>query len=295
MKIARISAACGAPSWALVDEAKATVQRIGGALADWAPAAARGDLAALPLEGSPEPLAGVRLLAPVDSGGRVFGVGLNYLAHLTKLGKRKEAPPHTIGYVKPHSALVDPGGVIAYPPTTRQLDFEIELVAVIARPLGDTGAASQALLGYTIANDGSARDSGKGLGVIDLFGQKGLDASTPVGPWITTLDETGGAGQPALKIEMKINGEVRQSDSTANMIFSIDELLNYVDLRVALRPGDVILTGTTCGVGLEDGRFLQPGDVMEACIEKIGVLSATIGTPRTVPAARAEGRLGLLD
>jgi 2-keto-4-pentenoate hydratase/2-oxohepta-3-ene-1,7-dioic acid hydratase in catechol pathway len=293
MKIARIRIADGATAWALIDEAAATARRIDGAFADWAPRAAMGNLGDRALVGPPEPLSEVRLRAPVDPAGRVFGVGLNYLAHLTRLAHRKEAPPHTIGYIKPQSALVDPGGVIAFPPTTRQLDFEIELVAVLARPLGDEGAASKALLGYTIGNDVSARDAGKGLGVIDLFGQKALDSSAPLGPWIATLDEVGGPGQPRLDLEMKVNGEVRQSDSTANMIFGIDELLNYLDVRVALRAGDVVFTGTTCGVGLEDGRFLQPGDHLEASIERIGALSATIGEQRAVPAARAEGRLGL--
>ena len=274
----------------MIDEAAGTAQALAGPFAEWAQAAARGETP--PREGAPQPLDTVRLLAPVDPAGRIFGVGLNYLAHLTKLGRRKEAPPHTVGYLKPHSALVDPGGVIAYPPTTRQLDFEIELVAVIARPLGDHGRASEALLGYTIGNDGSARDAGKGVGIADLFGQKALDASAPVGPWITTLDEIG-VGQPALDIAMKVNGEVRQSDNTATMIFDMDELLNFVDVRVSLRPGDVVFTGTTCGVGLEDGRFLQPGDRLEASIEKIGVLKATVSAPRVLSAARAAGRLGL--
>ncbi len=293
MKIARIVTPDGVPAWAVVDEARAAAQRLAGAFADWAPQAARGELSGLPLTGPLEPLDRVRLLAPVDPSGRIFGVGLNYLAHLTKLGRRKEAPPHTVGYIKPLSALVDPGGVIAYPPTTRQLDYEIELVAVIARALGDHGPASEALLGYTIGNDGSARDAGKDVGIADLFGQKALDASAPVGPWITTLDEIGGPGQPSLDLEMKVNGEVRQTDNTATMIFGIDELLNFVDVRVSLRPGDVVFTGTTCGVGLEDGRFLQPGDRLEAYIEKIGVLSASVGPPRALSPARAEGRLGL--
>jgi 2-keto-4-pentenoate hydratase/2-oxohepta-3-ene-1,7-dioic acid hydratase in catechol pathway len=293
MKIARIAAAGIAPAWAVVDEARGAAQPIAGAFASWAPLAARGDLAALPFDGAPLDLEQVRLLAPVEPTGRVFGVGLNYLAHLTKLGRRKEAPPHTLGYVKPLSALVDPGGEIAYPPTTRQLDFEIELVAVIAQPLGEQARATEALLGYTIGSDTSARDAGQGLGVIDLFGQKALDSTTPLGPWIATLDAVSGPGQPALDLQMKVNGEVRQSDNTKTMIFSVDEILNYVDVRVRLRPGDVLFTGTTCGVGLEDGRFLQPGDRLEAAIEKIGVLTAVVGRPRTLSAARAEGRLGL--
>src|SRR5690606_24151675 len=137
------------------------------------------------------PLARVELRAPRHPGSRVFGVGLNYLEHLTRLG-RKEAPPHTIAYIKPDSALVDPGGVIVYPAVTATLDFEIELVAVVGRALGDEPHATACLLGYTIGNDVSARDAGKQLGSLDLFTQKALDATAPLGPWITTLDMFGG-------------------------------------------------------------------------------------------------------
>ena len=76
------------------------------------------------------------------------------------------------------------------------------------------------------------------------------------------------------------------------MIFPVDELLNYVDARIALRPGDLVFTGSTCGVGLEDGRFLQPGDVIEAQIERIGVLRNRIGEKRVLSPMRAIGRLG---
>ena len=84
-------------------------------------------------------------------------------------------------------AIVGPGDKIAYPPVTSQLDFEIELVAVVARPLGEEAQASACLLGYTIGNDISARDAGKKLGVLDVFTQKALDRTAPIGPWITTL------------------------------------------------------------------------------------------------------------
>ncbi|WP_201747136.1 fumarylacetoacetate hydrolase family protein [Glaciimonas sp. PCH181] len=194
------------------------------------------------------------MLAPVNPGARVFGVGLNYLTHLTRLG-RKEAPPHTIAYIKPDGAIIHPGDEIQYPAITRQLDYEVELVAVVAKPLGDTPHASACLLGFTVGNDISARDAGKQLGSLDLFTQKALDRTAPIGPWITTLDALGGAGQPQLDISLRINGELRQSDNSREMIFPMDELLNFLDARIELRPGDLIFTGSTCGVGLEDGRF----------------------------------------
>jgi 2-keto-4-pentenoate hydratase/2-oxohepta-3-ene-1,7-dioic acid hydratase in catechol pathway len=292
MHIGRVAGLADEPHWALIDPAAGTAQAIRNAFAQWAPTAASGSAAAFDLAPAARPLEEVRLLAPLQPGARIFGVGLNYLEHLTRLG-RSEAPPHTIAYIKPDSAIVDPGGTIAYPPVTATLDFEVELVAVVARALDDDAPASASLLGYTIGDDVSARDAGKQLGSLDLFTQKALDNTAPIGPWIATLDLFGGPGQPAVDVEMRINGEVRQRDNSRNMIFTLDELLNFVDARVRLRPGDLLFTGSTCGVGLEDGRFLQPGDRLEAEIEHIGILYHQVGEKRSLSAARRRGRLGI--
>lgn len=292
MRIGYLCDQRGVRRWAALDIEHGEARGIHGSLCDWAPDASRGGVESLPWDGNTFSLAQSRFLAPVDPRGRVFGVGINYLKHFTRLG-RKEPPPHTIGYIKPLSAIVDPDGVIQYPATTRKFDFEIELVAVVGRPLLDEQSASSCLLGYTIGNDISARDAGKGLGVLDVFGQKALDKTAPLGPWIVTLDDLGGSGQPELDMTMRVNGEVRQEDNTRNMIFSVDELLNFLDARVSLKVGDVVFTGTTCGVGLEDGRFLQPGDRLTSAISGIGELHNTIGEPRVLSAARRAGRIGL--
>lgn len=291
MHIARVTGLGDTMSWAVVDPQEQTAREIKGAFEDWATLAATGSAAILVHSGPPVPLKSLTLRAPRVPGSRVFGVGMNYLSHLTRLGRT--APVHSIAYLKPDSAIVDPGGEIAYPPVTNALDFEIELVAVMARPLGDDTQASSCLLGYTIGNDVSARDAGKQIGMTDLFTQKALDATTPLGPWITTLDACGGPGQPELNLTMRINGELRQSDNSREMIFTVDELLNFVDARVQLRAGDVIFTGSTCGVGLEDGRFLQPADLLEASIEGIGTLRNHVGPKRTLSPSRKNGRLGL--
>ena len=94
-------------------------------------------------------------------------------------------------------------------------------------------------------------------------------------------------------MELKVNGELRQADNTANMIFSIEEVLNYVDIRVQLRPGDLVFTGTTCGVGKEDGRYLKEGDLLNAKIAGIGDLTNRVGRMPDVPPARRKGRIGL--
>ena len=153
--------------------------------------------------------------------------------------------------------------------------------------------ASDCLLGYTVGNDISARDAGKQIGRLDLLTQKAMDRATPVGPWVVTTDELGVTGQPELDLRLSVNDELRQQDNTRQMIFTLDELLNYLDARISLRPGDLVFTGSTHGVGLETGRFLRPGDRVEAHIEGIGLLRNTIAAPRRLSPARAIGRLGL--
>jgi 2-keto-4-pentenoate hydratase/2-oxohepta-3-ene-1,7-dioic acid hydratase in catechol pathway len=268
MRIGRYSDPEGTPFWALNEPTTASVRRIDGDITEWAAPAAADDQSGLRL-GDPEPIQPLRPLAPVDPAARVFGVGANYLAHLQKLGVT-DPPENPTAFTKPNSALTSPEGVIRYPPTTTQLDYEVELVVVLG------GSASEPLLGFTIGNDVSARDA-KGLGGLDLFSMKCLDGTSPVGPWIVTPGELGVTHQPQIDIKLRVNGEERQADNTRAMVWSVDEILAYVDARVELRCGDIVFTGTTCGVGLEDGRFLEPNDVVEAEIEGIGVLRNTVG------------------
>jgi 2-keto-4-pentenoate hydratase/2-oxohepta-3-ene-1,7-dioic acid hydratase in catechol pathway len=291
MKIARIQTPTGHRSWAVVDPRARTLRRIVGSFSDWAPRAATA-APDVPLESQSLRLDQVRLLAPVEPGGRIFGVGMNYPARLRARGRRDRLP-HPVAYLRPDSAVLHPGQEIRYPAVTRQLDFGLELVAVVARRLGEEPRATACLLGYTIGNDISARDAGEHLGVPDLFTEKALDRTAPIGPWVTTLDEFGGPGQPQIDITMRVNTEVRQFDNTGNMIFSVDELLNFIDIRVALQAGDVVFTGTTSGVGLDDGGLLQPGDRLESQIERIGVLRNVVGAKEQPPPVRLVGRLGL--
>jgi 2-keto-4-pentenoate hydratase/2-oxohepta-3-ene-1,7-dioic acid hydratase in catechol pathway len=270
MRIGRFADTDNSRFWGLIDSDAETVQRIAGEIDSWADFAAAEDHRRLPLTGDKEQMTPYRLLEPVDPRGRVLGVGANYLAHLQRLGV-SEPPARPNAFIKPNSALVAPGAEIRYPPTTAQLDYEVELVVAMAGPTS--------VLGYTIGNDVSARDA-KALGGIDLFGMKALDATSPVGPWIVTPAEAGTAAQPELDIALRVNGEERQRDNTRAMVFSIAKILDYLNDRVELRCGDVVFTGTTAGVGLEDGRFLQPGDIVEAEIERIGILRNTIGNRR---------------
>ncbi|MCA4964357.1 fumarylacetoacetate hydrolase family protein [Pseudomonas sp. Y24-6] len=289
MRLARVEVA-GQAFWALLDARTEQLRRVRAPFLHWA--GLHADLVADALDPVGEwlPLSAARLLAPLEPGARVFGVGLNYLSHLKRLGS--EAPAHPLAYMKPESALVGASDEIDYSPLTCQLDYEVELVAVVGRPLLDEPHASHCLLGYTIGNDISARDAGKQIGRLDLLTQKAMDRTTPVGPWIVTADELGIAGQPALEMRLSVNDELRQHDNTRQMIFPLDELLNYLDARIRLRPGDLVFTGSSHGVAMETGRFLQPGDRVEAHIDGIGRLRNTIAAPRLLSPARARGRLG---
>lgn len=290
MRLARVEVT-GEAFWALLESPSGPLRRIRAPFAEWVAVLAQQGIAALDLAEERIELARCRLLPPLQPGARVFGVGLNYLSHLQRLGSA--APAHTLAYLKADSALLGPLDEIQYPLLTAELDYEVELVAMVARPLLDEPQASSCLLGYTVGNDISARDAGRKIGRLDLLTQKSMDRTTPLGPWIVTLDELGGSGQPQLEMSLSVNGEQRQQDNTRNMIFPVDELLNYLDARITLRPGDLLFTGSTHGVGLESGRFLKTGDLVEAHIHGIGQLRNRVGAPRRLHPAREVGRLGL--
>jgi len=276
VKIARIALTDGEEaSWAVIDPQPGTATLLAGTPADWAPALLSGSIAL----GRVLALDSVRLLAPLEPTSRVFGVGANYLSHLEKLGHAR--PSGLVAYLKPFSAIVGPEETIRYPKVCTQLDYEIELVAVVGRPMSAHPDPTANLLGYTVGNDISDRSSMHSpIGGFDLFGMKAQDGTTPVGPWIVTPDELGGPGQPELDISVRVDGEERQHDITSQMIFSVSEILQYLDDRVALRPGDLVFTGTTHGVGLEDGRLLEPGTVVESEVQGVGVLRNVVG-PRS--------------
>ncbi|HTX07419.1 MAG TPA: fumarylacetoacetate hydrolase family protein [Solirubrobacteraceae bacterium] len=264
--------------WGIIDGT--VVHRLRGSFEDWAPMLGLGVEA--DYERAPVPLSQLRLLAPCTPPARIFCFGLTYPAHAERLEHVLESsspePRKAPGaFLKPLSSLIDPEAEITYPPTTSQLDFEIEAVVVVAAPLS-RDAPGDSILGYTVGNDVSARDAKNRSGGSDFFSMKALDRTAPLGPWITTRDVLGTA--PDLELRLTVNAEVRQHDRTSNLIWSFEELLMYVDERVALRAGDLVFTGTPSGVAWEDGRFLEPDDVIEARIEGIGTLRNRVGRRR---------------
>ncbi len=213
--------------------------------------------------GRSDPLSEVRLLAPVEAP-RVFGVGLNYVAHIAESGARTPTTP--LLFMKPSTSVIGPGDPIVYPVEGKLVHFEAELAVVIGRG-GRRIAEAAALdhvLGYTLANDVSERviqktemDQGA------LLVGKGFDGFCPLGPVIATgLDPTN------IRLGARVNGEDRQASSTADLLFSVCDLVVYLSSAMTLLPGDVIITGTPSGVGP-----IVPGDRVDIFADGIGVLS----------------------
>ena len=223
---------------------------------------ASGDIT--PARGEVWPLADVRLLAPVPRPRAIFGIGLNYAAHVRETGGvLPEAP---IVFMKLPSSAAAPNAPIGAPKVIRRLDYEGELAAVM-------GAGGE-VAGYAIADDVSARD---------LQGRepqwtraKGFDGSCPYGPWITTADDVGDPHDLALRTW--VNGELRQDTRTSDLIFKVPELVAFLRETITLEPGDLILTGTPSGVGmaLDPPQFLQPGDTIRIEIERLGAIEHSV-------------------
>lgn len=242
------------------------LQRLGDAIADPAD---------LP-EGTIRDLDAVTLKAPLRPG-KVVCVGLNYIAHVDEssrtLDTDKDLPPRPVLFSKPATAVVGHGEPIRHDGTlTSQLDWECELAVVIGRRASRVAAADafDHVFGYSIINDISARDQRRSG---QWFFSKGQDSYAPFGPYIVTADEIDDPQH--LDFQLTVNGEQKQKSNTQYMLFKIAELIADISSGVTLEPGDVIATGSAEGVGAGQNppQYLQPGDVVELTIEKIGVLT----------------------
>lgn len=280
MRLARFSDG-GAPFWGVVDPAadidaapsKALIRPFHGAFAQWAPAVTRGEgEAALRFTGPARRWSDLRVLPPIEKINRIVVAGANYRRHLAEFGLA--APSQPIAFLKAYGALIGADDAIRYPPLTRELDYEVELVVVIGADHIDHQDPLSSVLGYTVGNDVSARDlqrSGPpGIGM-DLFAAKSQDRTTGLGPWIVTRDEFP-AGSPKLGLQLLVNGVVRQDGNTAEMSWDVPALLRFVDQRSRFDGGDILFTGTPEGVAQSTGQYLRPGDIVEARIDGIGRL-----------------------
>ncbi|MEQ3553479.1 fumarylacetoacetate hydrolase family protein [Pseudonocardia nematodicida] len=206
-------------------------------------------------------LADVRLRAPVLPTTKIIGVGRNYAAHAAELGN--ELPDRPLLFLKPASAIQDPGAPIVLPAFSADTQHEAELAVVIGRRGKDvtTARATEMILGYTVANDVTARDIQRRD--VQFTRGKGFDTSCPLGPWIETDLPPGD-----LRVRALVDGEQRQDGHTGQMIFGVPELIADISAAFTLLPGDVILTGTPAGVGP-----LAAGQTVTVEVEGIGVLT----------------------
>lgn len=217
----------------------------------------------------------VEHLPPIPDPGKIICVGLNYKDHCRE--QEREIPKTPVIFAKFANTICAHGDTVKRPTTTEKMDFEGELAVVIGQ--GGKGIhrkdAHKHVFGYTILNDLTARELQK------LDGQwlraKGQDGFAPMGPGLVTTDEI--PDPQTLTIRTAVNEEVMQNDTTANMIFPIDMLIEFISAGITLEPGDIISTGTPSGVGAHRTPpvFLQPGDVVEIDIQKLGTLRTLIG------------------
>jgi len=216
--------------------------------------------------------AGLKLLAPIPDPQKVLCIGLNYADHARESGQTPPAEP--VLFCKFPTAVLAPGEPIVLPTVSKEVDYEAELVVVIGVggrniPLAE---ARRHIAGYCPGHDVSARDwQLRKPGGQWLLG-KSFDTFAPFGPALVTCDEIDDPGQ--LQIELRLNGRTMQNSNTRQLIFGVDYLVSYISQVCTLLPGDVIFTGTPPGVGAarRPPVFLQPGDLVEIEIEKLGVL-----------------------
>jgi 2-keto-4-pentenoate hydratase/2-oxohepta-3-ene-1,7-dioic acid hydratase in catechol pathway len=226
------------------------------------------------------------LLAPVDAP-CIFGIGLNYQKHADELGRLVQ--PHPLIFIKSPNTIQHPDGAIELPRALASdaVDYEGELAVVIGRPCKNVSRedALDYVLGYTCANDVSARDWQFVLGGGQFSQGKSFDTFCPLGPLLVTRDEI--PDPDRLRVTTHVNGALRQDGNTRDMIFDVASLISFLSSSKTLPPGTVILTGSPDGVGhtLKPPIYLRVGDLVDIEIEHIGVLRNHVVAETMSPAA----------
>ena len=248
--------------------------------------------AANPGKAKGRPLKGTKLLAPILWPWTIYCAGANYADHAAEMNARHGRPPdpdpHTLGlqswhFIKASRSIANPGQTVKISDYSKQMDWEIELAAVIGRAAKNVpqDKALSYVAGYTCANDLSARDRGRRPHVADTspfkadwVAHKSFDGSCPLGPWIVPASDI--PDPQNLGLKLWVNGVLKQDSNTGKMIFNLAEQIAHLSTGMTLHPGDLILTGTPAGVGSARGEFLKPGDVVKVWIEKVGTLTTKL-------------------
>ncbi len=236
-----------------------------------------------------KPEEGIRLLAPVAAGAKIYLLASNSRSHLAE--QKKEPPSQPYFFTRFFNSLIGPSESLVLSPHGHFPDVELELAVVIGQRGKHVSAerAMEMIAGYTIALDMGYRDlQYPPGGAVDWVQGKGFDSTMVVGPWVVPKEEV---GEPyPLHMELKVNGTVRQKGDTTDYLFRIPQVIAHLTRGVTLEPGDLISLGTLGGApGFEFGnesRKLQPGDVIEGLIERVGPLKVT-AKAETAPAPAA--------
>jgi 2-keto-4-pentenoate hydratase/2-oxohepta-3-ene-1,7-dioic acid hydratase in catechol pathway len=224
-------------------------------------------------------LADARLLAPIERPGKYLAIGMNYGKHLEEADKLGVArSKYQTWFNKQTSCVAGPYDDID-PGVTEKLDYEVELGAVIGKRAKYVSKADALdyVFGYLVANDVSARDWQFHTPTFTMG--KSFDTHGPIGPWIVTADEI--ADPQALDLRCTVNGELRQSSNTGQMIHTLAQQIAYLTTAFTLDPGDLIATGTPegVGIGMDPPVFLQPGDIVRCEIDGIGAIENHVARP----------------
>ncbi|MDE2229576.1 MAG: fumarylacetoacetate hydrolase family protein [Alphaproteobacteria bacterium] len=236
-----------------------------------------------------KPLKRVKLLAPVLYPRGLFCAGANYWDHKEEMASaegrtvdRSQRPAEPWFFLKTAAhSIIGPDAPVHLPAVAHEVDWEAELGVVIGKGSRDipVARAMDAVAGYTIVNDLSARDlmvrkDFFGPMTYDWVGQKCFTDAAPMGPWITPASSIADVGN--LSVKLWVNGALKQNSNTKLLIHNVPEQVAYLSRHVTLMPGDVIATGTPAGVGMPRGEFLKPGDVVAIEIEGCGTLTNPI-------------------
>lgn len=230
------------------------------------------------LSGSPEfALADVVLELPVANPTRIYCIGVNYMNRNEEYKDGSNAPQYPSVFVRNPRSFVAHGRALEIPPESEQLDYEGEIVLVIGkegRRIKQADAMAH-VAGLTIMNEGSIRDWIR-HGKFNVTPGKNWDKSGGIGPWIET--DLNGINVNDMKVQTHVNGELRQSDTTASMAFPFARIIEYLSTFGTLEPGDLIATGTPTGAGarFDPPIWLREGDEVTVTVEGVGTLSNTI-------------------
>lgn len=215
----------------------------------------------------------MEFLPPIPVPEKIICVGVNYLDRNEEYKDGSELPRFPSIFLRTPGSIVGHRQPIVRPPESAQLDYEGEIAIVIGKPGRRISAADASvhIAGLACMNEGTIRDWLR-HGKFNVTQGKNFDRTGSIGPWLVTADEF--SGYDNLTVTTRVNGEVRQHESTARLLFSFPYLINYISTWTELRPGDVIATGTPTGAGarFDPPRYLRPGDQVEVEVDGVGTL-----------------------